>query len=183
MPKNPKKPDGYSSSLERYPKIVRAIGMVTIEHAALEMYLAELLGAVLGIGFGLGDTLYFTPKSTIARVQLISNTVEDVLNHDEPLLHRVRGILKRCNAVMGKRHDIMHAIWGQPDSPHDRVFQMSMPRGDIKLITLTNLTDIIRDQRNLVEEIGPLIDEVQSSVSRRSSQNKSPEQDHRDKPE
>jgi hypothetical protein len=64
MAKKPKNP--HASPLEKHPKIVRAIGMVSIENASMESMLGELLGALLGIHLEIGHTIYFTPSGLLA---------------------------------------------------------------------------------------------------------------------
>src|SRR5262245_26542167 len=52
--------DKYRSPLERRPKFVKAIGMISIENSSLEVLLAELLAALLGIHGEFGILVYFT---------------------------------------------------------------------------------------------------------------------------
>ena len=160
MVKSPKKV-GYRSPLEKHPKFVHAIGMITIENASLESMLAELLGATLGIHLEIGRALFFTPKAAIARVDLIENVASASLANHPDVLTKVRAITKRSKAVMGKRHKLIHSIWGVDEFETEEVFSISPLGLDGGEISLETLNDIVRDFRLLVEEAGPLIDEVQ----------------------
>lgn len=157
-----KKLDRYHSPLERRPKFVKAIGMVSIENASLETLLAELLAALLGIHGEFGILIYFTPKAAIARVDMIDNVIEpSVGNHQ--VAAKVRAVVKRAKAVIGKRHDVMHALWTLSDDPTESVAQIFLPSwkgGEVKLSALDKL---VEDYRSLIEEVGPLIDEVQKA--------------------
>jgi hypothetical protein len=65
------KRDNYRSPLERRPKFVKAIGMISIENSSLEVLLAELFAALLGIHGEFGILIYFTPKAAIPRLDMI----------------------------------------------------------------------------------------------------------------
>jgi hypothetical protein len=163
----PPKPHPYASPLEKRPRFVRAIGMISIENASLESMLGELLGALLGIFPSLGHTLYFTPKAVLARLEMLENVMVKTLDHDPKTLARVTAVVKRSRALMGKRNDIMHSLWAiseERGSPVARILFPSWKGGDVKL---TELTDIIRDYRNLTGETAELIDVVQASYAAR----------------
>lgn len=134
--------------------------MISIENASLESMLAELLGALLG-DLRIGHTLYFTPKAAIARLDLLENISVPAIGKYPILLSKVLAIIKRSKAAMGKRHDIIHSLWAETDSGD--IARISFPKwggGDIPLVSLT---DLVRDFRILVEEVAPLIVEVQQA--------------------
>jgi len=162
MAKIPKK-DRYQSPLEKHPKYVRAIGMISIENASLESMLGELLGALLGIHLQIGHTLFFTPRASIARLELLSNVAPESLGRHPRLLIKVRAIIKRSKAAMGKRHDIIHSLWAENEYGNTSVSRISFPDWGGADVSLTVLTDLIRDFRVLIEEVGPLINEVQKA--------------------
>jgi hypothetical protein len=157
----------YKSPLEKYPKYVKAIGMISIENASMESLLGELLGALLGIHLHIGHVLFFTPKAAIARLELLSNVVDLSLWDDKPLATRVTGVLKRAKAAIGKRHEIIHTLWAENEVPDGidspPVASISFPRWDGKNVRLSVLTDLVRDYRVLIEEITILIEDVQAS--------------------
>jgi hypothetical protein len=159
-----RKKQNYESPLEKHPKYVRAIGMISIENASLESMLGELLGALLGIHLQIGHTLFFTPRASIARLELLSNIANESIGRHPQLLARVRAIIKRSKAAMGKRHDIIHSLWAENEYGNTAVSRISFPHLGGADVSLTVLTDLIRDFRLLVEEVGPLIDEVQEAM-------------------
>lgn len=154
-------PESYRSPLEKYPKYVRAIGMISIENASLESILGEMLGALLGIHPQIGHTLFFTPKAAIARLDLLENVVELSIAKDATLSKKVRAIIKRSKAAIGKRHEVIHSLWAINELPGPPVARMSFPKWGGADVELQELTDLVRDYRILIEEAGPLIDEVQ----------------------
>jgi|tagenome__1003787_1003787.scaffolds.fasta_scaffold20223106_2 hypothetical protein len=137
--------------------------MISIENASLESMLGELLGALLGIFPRIGHTLYFTPKAVLARLEMLENVLTEALEHDPASLAKVAAVVKRSRAIMGKRNDIMHSLWAiseEPGAPAARILFPSWRGGDVPL---AELTDIIRDYRNLIGETAELIDVVQAS--------------------
>lgn len=157
------KSDKYRSPLERRPKFVKAIGMISIENSSLEVLLAELLAALLGIHGEYGILLYFTPKAAIPRLDMIANVVKPSLPSHPELATQVLSVVKRSKAAIGKRHDVMHSLWTVADHPAEGVQQIFFPSwngGEVKLSTLDKL---VADYRLLIEEAGPLIDDVRKA--------------------
>lgn len=89
----------YQSPLEGYPEYVKAIGMISIENASLELVLGELLGTLLGVHPHIGHTLYFTPRAAIARLELIENILPLSIATHEQLINE----LKRLSNEQGPR--------------------------------------------------------------------------------
>jgi hypothetical protein len=162
MTKSPKK-KLYKSPLEKYPKHVQAIGMISIEHASLESMLAELLGAVIGVYLPIGTTLFYTPKSSIARLELISNVAPETMGRNPELLRQIKAVIKRSKAVMGKRHDIIHSLWAETDHGGYPVARITFPHWGGGEVPITVLSEVIRDYRQLIEEVGPLVNAVQKA--------------------
>jgi hypothetical protein len=159
----PDKRDKYRSPLERRPKFVKAIGMISIENSSLEVLLAELLAALLGIHGEYGILIYFTPRAAIPRLDMIANVIEPSLPKHPDLTVQLHTIIKRAKAAIGKRHDVMHALWTVADNPSEGVEQIFLPSwngGEVKLATLDKL---IADYRALIEDVIPLIDETQKA--------------------
>jgi len=103
MPKPPARSKrNYRSPMERYPKYVHALGMISIENSSLESCLGELLGIILGIHPHIGHTLYFTPRAAIARLDLIENVINDSIGDDEALSKRVRAVVKALQGRNGE---------------------------------------------------------------------------------
>lgn len=152
----------YQSPLEAYPEYVKAIGMISIENASLESVLGELLGALLGVHPHIGHTLYFTPRAAIARLELIENVLPLSIAPDEELTKRLKSVVKRARAAIGKRHEIIHSLWAENEFDDEApVARISFPKWGGGDTSITELTDLIRDYRNLIEETAPLHEEVQ----------------------
>src|SRR5437762_8836446 len=131
------RPDKYRSPLERRPKFVKAIGMISIENSSLEV----LLAALLGIHGEFGILIYFTPKAAIPRLDMIDNVTEPSLAGNPELVAKIRAIVKRAKTAIGRRHDVMHTLWAF-DHPADGVQQILLPSfkgGEVKLSTLDKL--------------------------------------------
>ena len=125
--------------------------------------LGELLGAILGIDLQIAHTLFFTPRASIARLDLLLNVLDDSLPRHPELRARVRGLIKRAKSAIGKRHDVIHSLWAENEHRGTPITRISFPSwsgGDVPIVTLT---DLIRDFRGLIEEIAPLISEVQQA--------------------
>ena len=145
--------------MERYPKYVHALGMISIENSSLKSCLGELLGIILGIHPHIGHTLYFTPRAAIARLDLIENVINDLIGDDDALSKRVRAVVRRSKAAMGKRHAIVHSLWVGEEGP---VARISFPDWGGDDVSLKSLNALISDYRGLVEEVQALHDDVQN---------------------
>jgi hypothetical protein len=156
------KDERYRSSLEKRPKFVTAIGMISVENASLEVLLAELLAALLGIHGDLGILIYFTPRAAIPRLDTIANVLEPSIGGYPTIAAKVRGVIKRAKNAIGKRHAVVHALWTLSDDSYPtQVHQIFFPSWDGGEVKLTTLHRLIDDFRALIDEVGPLIDEVQ----------------------
>jgi hypothetical protein len=65
----------YQSTMERFPDHVKAIGMITVELANVEVMLAQLLGALLDRNTPIAEAIYFAPRATIARVAIVDDVM------------------------------------------------------------------------------------------------------------
>ena len=82
--------------------------MISIETGGLELILGFMLDAVLGVTNDMGQMIYLTPQSYAARLQMLSNVL-DLLLDDEPteltpLFKRAARLTERAQAAIGKRH-------------------------------------------------------------------------------
>src|SRR5258708_30723570 len=100
------------SSLEQYPEHIIAIGMITIEIGNLEVELGGLLGALLHIQQEIGEIVYLTPRAAIARVAVIENVVNATLTEGTDVYKAIAHIVERAKTVIGKRHGLVHELWG-----------------------------------------------------------------------
>jgi hypothetical protein len=122
----------WQSVLEKHPEHVRAIGMISIEQANLDIMLSELLAVILDVPPHLGQAVFLTPQSAMARIQILENVAkiafptykpDDVADDlvavtkatnasREQDRRRVETIVKKAKSIVGKRHEIIHDVWG-----------------------------------------------------------------------
>ena len=155
------KPGSYFSAMERFPEHVSAIGMISIEIANLEIMLSLLLSHLLNVSGQLAHAVYFTPRANIARLEMITNVMSIVLAGDENkyLRNKIEKLISRTTTVMGKRHDTIHNSWG---AFMDDVARISLPHQKdegLKIVPITELTDLLRDIRELITRAGVIADE------------------------
>jgi len=100
--------------------------MITIENSSLEVLHVDLLAALLGIHGEFGILIYFTPKASIPRLDMIANVIDPSIGGHPELAAKIRAIVKRSKAAIGKRHEVMHAVWTLGDVPTE-VQQIFLP--------------------------------------------------------
>jgi hypothetical protein len=81
------------------------------------MALSTMLGQFLGVAPNIAQTVYLTPRSTIARLDVLTNVAAIVLPAKSDALRSVQGLIKRAKKVLGKRHVLVHTAWGQAKEP------------------------------------------------------------------
>jgi hypothetical protein len=159
-PSNSKPP--YRSPLEKHSKHVRAIGMITVENSSLEALLADLLAVVIGVHPDLGVALFYSPKSAIARLDLITNALAVVYHDGDPVRVKIESIIGRSRAVMGRRHDIIHSLWAINEvSGEPRVAKISFPKWSGGPVSIQELYDVIKTYRSIIDDVIRLFGELQ----------------------
>lgn len=141
--------------------------MITIENSSLEVLFGDLLGVILGVKPDIGIALYFSPKAAIARLDLITNILPLIYQDGDPIRSRIEKLLSRSHAVMGKRHEIIHALWAENDVPGEPVVsKISFPKwigGPVGIQDLYSIIktyrDIIKDMLDIFNDLQPLSDE------------------------
>ena len=144
------------SVLEEHPEHVKALGMVSIEIGRLEMSLAEMLAALLHIDRRFGHTVYLTPHSNIGRITIVENVMREALKEGSAAYKAIQDLLTRSKAVMSKRHEYVHDVWGLLDSDQSKVIRRSVPfkrHLPEKVVPLAEIADLIGKIRVLVNEI------------------------------
>ena len=142
-----------ATALIRRPKHVQAIGILSVEIAHMERALAELFRTITDTHFLLAETIFFSSNSSIARMDLIINAASMVLVAFPAKIKRVNRLVSRAKAVMGKRHDIVHAFWFLAEKGDDiRAEKLGAFR--YKTCTLEQLEKQIEDVRELSEDGG-----------------------------
>jgi len=151
---DPEGPVPFRSILENHPDYVRAIGMINIEVGNLEITLGRLLGALLNVQDTVGQVVYLTPRSAFGRLEIIENVVDTIIGREGGGHQYLQGLVRRAKAILGKRHELMHGLWGVTD---EKVGIYSLPlEGDDakpKPISLESLHTIIQDIRTLVATV------------------------------
>ena len=174
----------YQSSLERHPDIVQAIGMVTIEVGNLDVMLGDVLAVLLNKPRRMGQVIYHATRGEMGRIAIIKDVVaymfEDVVPQSAhaglmPLKGKLKGWLKRAEAVVGKRHEMIHSNWGL-DSLTLAVTRSKQPvaEAEQKAVKIEDLHKIITDIRILITEIHESIDDVHQAIWPKSSGGETP---------
>ncbi len=146
----------HESTIERYPEHAQAIGMISIEIGNLEIRLGELLGALLHIGRNFGRTLYLTPNANLARLGMIENVLAMSLVPDTRGYKMIARIIGDAKAVIGKRHEYVHNVWGLNVAAPTRVERRAVPFRDTDLakpVPLNELRDQIQKIRRLSKRV------------------------------
>jgi hypothetical protein len=128
------------SPLEGFPDYLRAIGMITVELCNLEAALCHLLDSILRTNEQTAGCLFFSPKTTAGRLDMVLNVSEHVLQAAEHA--KVKGLVKRADKLLRKRNDVVHEIWGV-SRDHSQVLRIPLPYGEPKPVQLDDLTRVI----------------------------------------
>jgi hypothetical protein len=100
MTNTPKQLPPYQSPLERHPRYVRAIGMITVEITNLEIFLGEMLSVLLRIPPDIGRTVYLTPRAASARLEILEKVRDLVLVKDGKPYGVVTSLTKRTRKIV-----------------------------------------------------------------------------------
>lgn len=142
----------FETALVGKPKYLQAIGLLSVEIAHLERALAEMLASIMGAHWLVADAIFFASNSSIARMDIIARVAPLVLASLPSELKKVEAFLKRAKAVMGKRHDVVHAYWSLAERGK-HVDRMKLGGYSRKPVTLTELKTMVRDVQRLYSEI------------------------------
>ncbi len=164
-----KRPAFYHSSLEAHPDLVKALGMLSIEISNLESYLCAMLQHMLECDYELAMGIFFAPKQSIARLDVISNVAAIQLRHHPSHLAGARTVLKRARARFERRHELVHAWW-TVEWGTDDVYHEQRPNGPANKITSAEVNHAVTKTRDTIQNINRFCD---SLIGLRSSQRKS----------
>jgi hypothetical protein len=144
-------PRRFESALENFPEYARLIGMVNVEIGNLEITLGLLLAAILNVHGTVGQTIYLTPKSAFARLEILENVVNMIVAEDGGGQANLLKIVERTKAALGKRHELIHGLWGITDGKVG-IYAVPVVKDDAKPkpISIKYLKEVIRDIRGLV---------------------------------
>jgi hypothetical protein len=153
------------SALIDRPEHVHAIGMLTVEISNLERYLSDLFGAMLGIHALIAETIYFTPKAAMARMDVISNVASLCLQPFPKHLKAVNRIIERAKAAMGKRHRLIHDAWVLSEDGNE-VARIESPFLQApKTVTLAELRQTVEQIQKLNNNVNALRVKIQEDPS------------------
>ena len=93
---------------------------------------------------------------------MIANVVEPSLAGHPELAAKIRSIVKRAKSAIGRGHEVMHALWTF-EHPAEGVQQIFLPSWDGGEVKLSTLDKLVSDYRVLIDEVGPLIDDIQGA--------------------
>jgi hypothetical protein len=148
--------------MERHPKHVHIIGMISIEMANLEERLAGLLAKALGVPKIVAHAIFFTPRAGMLSVEILRESANAKLAHLEKLKSRkpkrekilklISSIAKRSISVIGRRNELIHDTWGTIGKNVAKQKKGLWKEETPKLIDLQELSDLLRDIRNLIND-------------------------------
>jgi hypothetical protein len=156
-----------SSQLIHFPAYVHAIGMMVVEMTSMEVMLGDVLGSLLNLNDGESHQIYFTPKATIARIDVLANLVSCEPFATFPTVRKAtNAVVKRAKALMGKRHSIIHAHWivlgdGQMVGRLRPPFESENGPEEVKL---TDLETLVSDIRQLTRDARSLGDQIEETM-------------------
>ena len=127
--------------------------MIAIELANLEFVYSDLLHMILRIDRETAKSVYFTPKSSLARMETLQNVIETVLVDDESLRQQCASLVKRGMRVLNKRNEMLHDVWGISKDDPGQAVRMTFPGGKRTPVKVEMLTDMVRDLRIIADEV------------------------------
>jgi hypothetical protein len=174
MTNTPKQFPPYQSPLEHRPRYVRAIGMITVEITNLEIFLGDMLSVLLHIHPDIGRTVYLSPHSATARLDILENVRDRVLTKDGPPHRVVASLTKRTRGIVNRRNAMIHNSWGVRNN---RVHRRALPwdQGDVgEQVKLKALNDLIKDIRTLTTDVIGVTSDLYQSWEELAKQRTSP---------
>lgn len=157
--------------LSRYPKHVKAIGMIALETVDLELELALLFSEMLSLPYNVAEAIYMTPRGDQARLDILRNAAKALFaphprskatspksKKKASLKSKVLNIISRAQKCTQKRHRAMHDEWYV--LPRTREIKRIQVDGtgveEGTPIPLPQLNDDIRIVRTLIDDITEL---------------------------
>lgn len=143
------------TALIKRPKHLQAIGTLTVEITHMERAISEMFGVIMGIHFLLGEAIYFTVNSGIARMDIVRNIAPMVLGSLPEDFRSVEKFLGRAKAAMGKRHAVIHSFWMLAERGDDiyREKLGEFRKGRVAVVTLSELEQQIEDVQRITNEV------------------------------
>lgn len=160
--------------LAKHTEYCTAIGTIALEVVDLELELSVLFARMLMLTPKVGESIYMTPKSDRARLDILRNAAEAVfatkanVKSSSALARRkivarekVVSIEKRCRALIEERHRVIHDDWYISKDTQEIKRMMvdgKLTREGIK-VTLDELDSILQKLRALIDDVSKLSEE------------------------
>lgn len=141
----------FQSVLERFPDHVKAIGMISVEVANLDIHLGFLFSVILRIPYNVGREIFLTPKSASARLELLETAFRGMIVDGSVGRKHLETIHKRAANIINKRHSMMHDSWGMNEE--GLVVRGSIRNNEKTPVPLNELEKVIADIRSLIQDI------------------------------
>jgi hypothetical protein len=149
-----KKLPPHQTILERFPDHAKAIGIISVEMANLDIFLGEMLGGILRVAPKVGSTIYLTPHSAFGRIEILERVANLVMVKDSHGLKHINSLAGRARTLINKRHSLIHDAWGMR-AETGQVHRMKLPdlssRPDP--VDLATLNRIVGDIRVLGDDV------------------------------
>lgn len=173
-------PLAWHSVLEDNREYVRAIGMISIESTNVDIFLGRLLSAILNIPPATGQAIYLAPKSATLRVEILEvaakqtfkptfiditlDVQRELNNINSGILRKINNIISQSRSTIGRRHDVIHVVWGQDKDDMSIVAKMTtkdiVSKTPPKIVHINELNKLISDMRNIIDDVRPLMSDL-----------------------
>lgn len=141
-------PPPYQSILAEHPEHLKALGMISIELANLDIFMGAVFAAILKVPRHAGQQVYLTPRGAMARIDTFNAAVNAMMDEKSGTHKHLTSLADRAKRILQKRHQMLHDSWGT-DS-HGVVRRPLTKRESSIPCPLTELTRQVRDIQNLI---------------------------------
>ena len=163
---------GWFSTLTSHPEHVEAIGMISIEHGNMELYLGHLLAAIIDVPYDVGQGIFWVPQGAGPRRQIVEVAAKQMFKpryenptlrveieanqNNKEIVDAVVNLTERASKLTARRNSRVHDLWGTDNATGEasRSSTRSFVTNEThKIVPVNELTDIIRDLRTLIDDI------------------------------
>ena len=160
----------WHSMLSDKPEYVHALGMISIEHNNVELFLGDLLSLILKVDNVVGRAIYWKPQSASLRIGIVEAVAEQMFRQRYPgseldienkidadsatMLKKVKGIISKTRSLTNQRNDRIHTMWGTSGDNQEFVVRSpAFTEDPHKIVHVNELNKIVEDLRLLIGEI------------------------------
>ncbi len=153
----------YQSVLERFPEHAKALGMISIEMANLDIFLGAAFAGILRIPRHVGQQVYLTPRSAFGRLAVFESAIEAALAEESAGRNHLMSLAGRAKRILQKRHEMMHDSWG---TNSQGVVRRSLTEQETSTpVPLEQLTQMVLDIRVLIGELMAEADKLEQDAA------------------